>query len=62
MGLDDSIVSIGFIKADTVDVSCLGQCFSNIFILAYHYLNTKRGHVVLSQHKTCTRTTRYCKY
>jgi len=30
-GLDDSIVSIRFIKADTVDVSRLGQCFSNFF-------------------------------
>lgn len=47
MGLDDSIVSIGFIKADTVDVSRLGQCFSKFFFLR----------VVLSQYQTCSRTT-----
>jgi len=56
MGLDDSIVSIGFIKADTVstgfikadtvNVSRLGQCFSNFFF----------SRIVLSQHQTCSRT------
>ena len=51
MGLDDRVVSIGIIKADTVDVSRLGQCFSNFFfshttvsvpnMLTYHCHNTK---------------------
>jgi len=47
MGLDDSILSIGIIKADTVDVSRLGQCFSNFFF----------SDIPLSQHETCSRTT-----
>ena len=51
MGLDDSIVSIGFIKADTVDLNRLGQCFSNFFFFAFHYLNTKHAHVLVPQHK-----------
>ena len=62
MGLDDSIVSISIIKAETVDVSRLGQCFSNFIYLAYYFLNTKHAHIELSQHKTSRHTTRYCKY
>ena len=47
MGLDDSIVSIGFIKADTVDLNRLGQCFSNFFFFFC---------IPLSQYQTCSRT------
>jgi len=62
MGLDDSIVSIGFIKADTVDVSRLGQCFSKFFFLRVVLSQYQHAHALLSQHKTRTHTTRYCKY
>lgn len=40
MGLDDSILSIGIIKADTVDVSRLGQCFSNFFFFSHTTFST----------------------
>jgi hypothetical protein len=47
MGLDDSIVSKGFIKADTVYLSRLGQCFSNFFF----------SRIPLSQYQICSCTT-----